>query len=113
MLIADELMLLLLDDQKGTMPASASMQIDTLLGGALLVELALLERVGVTARKPGAKPDRLAVLNVAPTGDPLPDAALERLREREGKTVADAVATATRSAKKDVIERLVATGIGR
>ncbi len=36
MLLAEELMLLLLDDEKGTMPAAASMQIDTLLGGALL-----------------------------------------------------------------------------
>ena len=110
MLLAEELILLLLDDQKGTMPAAASMKIDTLLGGAVLVELALLERVGVTAKKPGGKPDRLAVLADDPTGDALLDAALDRLRKKDGKSAWDAVGIASKDVKRDVTERLVAAG---
>ena len=47
-LIAEDLLLLLLDDAKGTLAASDKIQ--PLLGGALLLELALAGRVGVAER---------------------------------------------------------------
>jgi hypothetical protein len=89
-----ENLLFLLDDDLGTLPISAS---------ALLVELALLECVGVTAEKPGGKPDRLAVLRAGPTGDPLLDAAFQRLRDREGRSMTDAVSFASKNARTDTL----------
>ena len=110
MLLAEEIVLLLLDDDKGTMSMSASMTVDTVIGGALLCELTLAERVSAVPKKPGGKPDRLAVLSTAPTGDELLDGALERVAAREGKAMTDALFAAGKKAKEQVISRLVKTG---
>jgi hypothetical protein len=46
MLLAEDLLLLLTDDDTGKLAASRS-EVDLALGGALLVELALMDRVDV------------------------------------------------------------------
>lgn len=110
MLLAEEILLLLLDDDKGTMPGSASMAVDTVIGGALLCELMLAERIEAVPKKPGGKPDRLAVLSTAATGDELLDGALQRVAAREGRPMTEALAAAGKKAKKQLIARLVESG---
>ena len=52
MLIAEEYLLLALDDETGK-PRIGSDRLEPALGGALLAELALRERVGVTPQEAG------------------------------------------------------------
>ena len=111
MLLAEELLLLLLDDETGKMSGTSAMSVDTALGGAVLVDLTLAGRIGVTARKPGGKPDRLDVLSTVPTGNPLLDEALARLGEEDGTVASTAVHYASRGARKAVVERLVDGGV--
>ena len=69
-LIAEDLLLLLLDDAKGTLAASDKVQ--PLLGGALLLELALAGRVGVAERTSRWTSAKVAVTGTPP-GEPLLD----------------------------------------
>ena len=77
-MIAEDLLLLLTDDDTGRLVVSGS-YVDVALGGALLVELSMKGRAGVDARK------RLLVRDPSPTGDVLLDRALETVLRREGK----------------------------
>ena len=89
MLIAEELLLLALDNQSGK-PLVGSDRLEPALGGALIAELALMERIGVTPHSEGwRKRGRVTITNLTPTDDPELDAALHRLAEREGKKVKD------------------------
>jgi hypothetical protein len=87
-LIAEEFVLLCLDDTSGT--STFGVVYEPALGGALLGELALRERVGV---RPGDRPERpvLAVTDGSPTDDPVLDETLEHLLRHEGTTVYDVV----------------------
>ena len=89
MLIAEELLLLALDNESGK-PLVGSDRLEPALGGALIAELALMERIGVTPHSEGwRKRGRVTITNLTPTDDPELDAALHRLAEREGKKVKD------------------------
>jgi hypothetical protein len=89
MLIAEEYLLLALDDKTGK-PLIGSDRLEPALGGALIAELALLERIGVTPKEAGwSKRGRVAITSLKPTDDPELDAALQRLAESEGKRVKD------------------------
>ncbi len=71
MLIVEDLMLLLLDDEKGSVAGEQALSY--ILGGALLVELALLGRIEQSDRK-----SRLSGRKVVVTGEgPLPDVLLQ------------------------------------
>lgn len=111
MLLAEELLLLLLDDETGRMSGTSAMSVDTAIGGAVLIDLTLAGRIGVEAREPGSKPDRLAVLSTVPTGDPLLDEVLARLTEKDGTVASNAVHSAYRGARKALTERLIDAGI--
>ena len=52
MLIAEELLLLSFDDETGRRTLAAE-KLDPALGGALLAELALMERIGITPDSAG------------------------------------------------------------
>lgn len=71
----EELMLLALRDEEGTI-ASGTMY-SFALGGAIVAELLLHERIGV---EPDDKKKRVNVLDPAPIGEPLLDECLERIR---------------------------------
>ncbi|MFF5076027.1 GPP34 family phosphoprotein [Actinoplanes sp. NPDC000266] len=73
MLLVEDLMLLLLDDETGT-PAAAG-TLPYALGGAVLVELALLGRVGTDGRKVYATGE-------GPLGDPLLQEAYDKVAEK-------------------------------
>ena len=89
MLIAEEYLLLSLDDETGK-PRIGNDRLEPALGGALLAELALMERVGVTPPEAGwTKRGRVTITNLKPTDDPELDAALHKLTENEGKKVRD------------------------
>lgn len=110
MLIAEDLLLLLLDDAKGTPPSGVDLR--PVLGGALLTELALdgAVRVGEksgfwsTAKvhaEPGAHPT-----------DPLLAEALGVIAERE-RGAQDLVGRLGRGLREELSERLAARGVLR
>ena len=78
MLLAEDLLLLLTDDETGRLLVTGQ-YVDVALAGAQLVQLSLDRRVDVDDRK------RLVVLDPSPTGDPLLDGALGGGRQRAGK----------------------------
>jgi Golgi phosphoprotein 3 (GPP34) len=118
MLIAEEYLLLSLNDETGK-PRIGSDRLEPALGGALLAELALRERVGVTPPEAGwSKRGRVTITNLTPTDDPELDTALSKLAENEGKKVKDLLSSF--AAKKNrlghgvrdrLLERLAAAGM--
>ena len=106
MLIAEDLLLLLTDDDTGRLVVSGS-YVDVALGGALLVELSMKGRADVDARK------RLLVRDASPTGDVLLDRALETVRRREGKKPSAVLNELAKKLRPELYERLGATGILR
>ena len=89
MLIAEELLLLSLDNESGK-PMLGKDRLGPALGGALVAELALMERIGVTPRDAGwSKRGRITITNLTPTDDVELDEAMRKLAESEGKKVKD------------------------
>ncbi|OZG27086.1 hypothetical protein BH683_021940 [Williamsia sp. 1138] len=110
-LIAEDLLLLLLDDDKGTTPASVP--VPTVLGGAILMELALIDAIGI-----GKKPSRwtaakVRVARAEAATDPVLRRAVGIVAEKErpaqsllgrlGKGLKDELGT--RLAKMSFVER--------
>ncbi|WP_214406384.1 GOLPH3/VPS74 family protein [Pseudonocardia lacus] len=73
--LAEDLVLLLVDPASGR-PAVGSPTLDRGLAGALLLDLALRERLAVEG---GGRRLRLSVVNPSPTGEPVVDVALVEL----------------------------------
>jgi hypothetical protein len=117
-LIAEEYLLLALDDETGKLRIGRD-RLEPALGGALLAELALRERVGVTPQEAGwTKRGRVTITSLTPTDDPELDAALHKLAENEGKKVKDLLGSyATRKnrlsygVRDRLLERLAAAGM--
>jgi hypothetical protein len=117
-LIAEEYLLLALDDETGK-PRIASDRLEPALGGALLVELALRERIGITPREAGwAKRGRVTITNLTPTDDPELDAALHKVAQNEGKKAKDLLSSFTskknrlsNGVRDRLLERLAAAGL--
>ena len=106
-LIAEDLLLLLLDDEKGKLTSTSYPH--TVLGGAVLLELALAGAVEV--RKEGA----WRSAKVHPTGTPAPeDAVLTRALATIGerpRTAQDLVNRLGKGLKQTLADRLVAAGM--
>ncbi|EHR60348.1 GOLPH3/VPS74 family protein [Saccharomonospora cyanea] len=103
MLIAEDLLLLAYDDEAGK-PVGMVSHLEYALAGALLVELALLERVDVTTEADEGKPGRIVVRDSTPTGRGPLDDALERVFGLAGKKPKDALRPL---AKGDLVTRLL------
>jgi hypothetical protein len=110
MLIAEDLLLLLTEDRTGKLLAS-SMQVDVALGGALLIELALMGRVEVAQRATDARTGRLVVGDRSPVSDELLDEALTLLGESEGKKAGDVVRKLGKGVRGRLYARLTAQGV--
>jgi hypothetical protein len=118
MLIAEEYLLLALDDNTGK-PRIGGDRLEPALGGALIAELALLERIGVTPKEAGwNKRGRVTITNLKPTDDPELDAALQRLAANEGKKVKDVLSSfaskkvrLSYGVRDRLLERLAAAGM--
>ncbi|MGA6167019.1 GOLPH3/VPS74 family protein [Amycolatopsis magusensis] len=103
MLIAEDLLLLMLDDKTGT-PAGAG-TLHYTLGGAMLVELALLGRVDLEEGG-GAK---VLATGDGPLADPLLQAAYDRVAERP-RRVQSLLLALGNGLWKPLVDRLVERG---
>lgn len=74
--VAEEMLLLVLDDNSGTFITEPDININYALAGAVLADLALKGRIE-------ADPDKLFVLDNTPTGDTVQDAVLKRIAEAD------------------------------
>lgn len=73
---AEEILLLAVDDKNGTIKALPAHSLRFSLSGALLMELAMMNRIDTDLNK-------LIVVSTEPTGDQLLDEALKRLQESD------------------------------
>lgn len=112
MLLAEDLLLLLTDDDTGKL-AAPSTEVDVALGGALLLELTLMRRVDVAGSDERVREGRLVVRDPDPTGDGLLDEALTIVGQKEGKKPQSAVARLGKRARVPLYDRLVAGGVLR
>jgi hypothetical protein len=114
MLIAEEFLLLALDDISGKW-TMAGESLEPALAAALVVELALAERIGVGPRSPGSRGrGRVWIVNPAPTDDPELDALLEVLARRDGAKLTDLISpVSTRRISKGLPDRLIARLVAR
>lgn len=112
MLIAEDLLLLLTDDTSGRLAVPAS-QADAALGGANLVELALLGKVDLSGAADMGRPGRITVRDPAPAGDAVLDAALEILTAHQGSKPAAVIRPLGKNLRQALYERLAASGMTR
>ena len=112
MLIAEDLLLLLTNDETGKLAASHS-EVDVALGGALLVELALMQRVDLAGPSEQVRRGRLVVRDASATSDPLLDEALATVGEKEGKKPQDVVTALGKHVRVRLYDRLVGRGLVR
>ena len=104
--LAEELLLLALDDETGKLAGSGS-RLDCALAGAVLCDLVLCERVAIVG-------DRVALRADGLTGEPANDRVLVAIARREKpRAPEDWVRRLARDVRKDVIERLQERGLVR
>lgn len=95
MLLCDELLLLATDDDSGKSMASGT-TLAAALGAALLVELALAERISIAPADAGWRDKgKITVINTAPTDDPDLDTLLAKLAEKDGQKVKNLISPMT------------------
>lgn len=88
-------------------PVTDGMHLDNGLGGALLLELALAEKVDVADSK-------VVVLDPAPTGDPLIDAALRQVAEdQKTRKPGHWITKFAQNSRDQVLDQLVTEGVVR
>ncbi|WP_101523922.1 GOLPH3/VPS74 family protein [Nocardioides houyundeii] len=108
-LIAEDLLLLLMDDEKGRL--SASSQAQPLLGGALLVQLALDGAVEVEETNSRWRPAKVEARQVAGTDpDPLLAGAWETVAQKP-RSAQDLVSRLGKGVREQLQDRLVAKGM--
>lgn len=112
MLIAEDLTLLLLDDAKGTWLLDSSHR-GPVLAGAVLTELVLAGRLqpepGESGREPGPKA-KLVVVDDSPAGDPVLDAALQRIGARRPSRADALLGPVGKGLEEELVARLTAAG---
>ncbi|AXB42355.1 GOLPH3/VPS74 family protein [Amycolatopsis albispora] len=109
-LIAEDLLLLLLDDKSGT-PAGAG-TLHYTLGGALLVELALLGRVETGGDRPKLNGPQVLAIGDGPLPDPMPRRAYDKIAERP-RNVQSLLLAIGGGLWKPLTDRLVERGLLR
>jgi hypothetical protein len=112
MLIAEDLLLLLTADDTGKLAARGT-RTKMALGGALLAELALMQRVDLAGPDERVKERRLIIRNAGPTGDRMLDEALATVGRTEGKKPQNVVAALGKRTRVQLYERLAEAGLLR
>ena len=107
-LIAEDLLLLLLDDRKGTIAGTSSPE--TALGGSLLVELALEGAVEVAEKTSVWRTAKVRAVPTATPTDPLLRGAYDVVAEKP-RSAQDLVSRLGKRLRPKLGERLVARGI--
>jgi hypothetical protein len=110
MLIAEDLLLLLTADDTGKL-AAESTNTNMALGGALLAELALRQRVDIAGPDERVPEGRLIVRDASPTGDGVLDDALATVGDKEGKKPQSVVAALGKRTQVRLYERLAEAGL--
>ncbi|QZY28295.1 GOLPH3/VPS74 family protein [Nocardioides coralli] len=108
MLIAEDLLLLLLDDDKGTVVAGTADR--PLVGGALLAELALARLVTVTEKQSAWSSSHVVATGGPGPDDPVLDQALSTVMEK-ARSANDLVDRLGKDAREQLLARLVERGI--
>lgn len=104
MLLAEDLLLLLYDDESGKRILGRE-QTRSVLTGAVLMELAMAGRVDVTAKR------RLVVRDATPTGDPVLDDRLAILADKPGVRLTEAMERFARKLRPALLDRLAGKGM--
>jgi Golgi phosphoprotein 3 len=108
--LAEELLLLAVDDEKGNVLSASSMGLDYGLSGAVLMELILRDKV----RSEGKK---LIVVDSGPTGDDILDEALTRIqqakRPRNTESWVSKMTGVVKNLRGRLLDRLIENGILR
>lgn len=112
MLLAEELLLLVTDEINGRLCAPAA-QVDVVLGGANLVELALLSRVDLSGQWDPGRPGRIVVRDPSPAGDEVLDAALRIAGAHQGKKPLAVIRPLGKRLRRGLYERLALAGVVR
>lgn len=109
-LIAEDVLLLLLDDESGKIAGATTL--DAVLGGALLIELALDGLVAVTVPERRWASARVRVSGPALPAEPILRDALRIVREKE-RRAQDLVPKLGKGRKAELLDRLVQRGLVR
>ena len=112
MLIAEDVLLLLVDDATGRFLVDST-KLDNVLAGAVLVELATTERLGFASEGTRFKRGRMVVVNSAPSGDLVLDRALASVAASRPAKPEQLVAKVRKRLRATLLERLTATGVLR
>ncbi len=112
MLLAEDLLLLLTDDDTGRNAVDTE-RLDLALGGAVLLELLERGAVGVTGPGDSAKPGRVVVRNPTATGSSVLDGALAILTARQGDRPKSVVPKLAKGLRARLLADLVAAGMLR
>ena len=109
MLMAEEVLLLLVDDRTGRFLVDST-RLDNVLAGAVLVELVTIERVGFPPAGGGVKRGRMVVVDPTPLGDPVLDGALATVAARRPTKPEQLIAKVRKRLRATLLERLTAAG---
>lgn len=112
MLIAEDLLLLFYDDESGK-PSIDATKLDNALAGAVLLELAMMGKVGIAGPGEQVKEGRLVVLDPAPAGDDVLDHAQAELADDEGKKPKNLLGGLRKGLRQQLLQRLADRGLVR
>src|SRR5690606_36192799 len=112
MLLAEDILLLLTEDQTGKAVVDTA-TLELALAGAVLLELALAGRVDVAGPGEAGKPGRVVVRDAPPAEDPLPAAALARIAGVAPRKLDSLLSALKKGPVDEVRARLVHRGILR
>lgn len=105
--LSAEILLLALDDQKGTVGINVSSTLDTALAGGQLLELAIAGRVTIEDK-------RVITHNGPPLEDPVLQAAFERIQEEvKPKKAESMIPRLTKGLRKRLLAQLAEQGVVR
>jgi hypothetical protein len=109
MLLAEDVLLLLVDDRTGRFLVDST-RLDNVLAGAVLVELVMTERVGFASETGFFKRGRMVVLNPTPPGDPVLDRALATVAAGRPAKPEQLIARLRKGLRTTLLERLNTAG---
>jgi hypothetical protein len=110
MLIAEDLLLLLYDDESGK-PITGAPGLDYALAGAVLIELSVLGKLGIAAEGEEVKHGRLKVLDATPTGDAILDERLAYVVSKPGKRPSDQIVRLSKKLREQLLASLADRGV--
>ena len=109
-MIAEDLLLLLYDDETGK-PLTGSPGLDYALAGAVLIELTMNGKLDITSKADGVKPGRLKVVDATPIGDPILDERLAFVVAKPGKRPKDQIGRLSKKLRDQLLARLAERGV--